>query len=64
MTCVADYTHVQVCIQLCIVLFSANTFYPHPVRHNQLSLPVIIFNYCICLYNNVCERNGKNLCLN
>ena len=30
----------------------------------QTLLPVIMFNYYICLYNNVCERNGNNICLN
>ena len=25
----------------------------------QTLLSVIMFNYYICLYNNVCERNGK-----
>jgi len=23
-----------------------------------------MFNYYICLYNNVCERNGNIICLN
>ena len=27
-------------------------------------LPVIMFNYYICLYNNVWERNGNNTCIN
>ena len=30
----------------------------------QPFLPVIMFNYNICLYNNVSERNGNNICLN
>ena len=29
----------------------------------QTLVPVIMFNYYICLYNNVCERNGNTLCL-
>ena len=31
---------------------------------DQTLLPVIMFNYHICLYNNVCERNGNTICLN
>ena len=30
----------------------------------QALLPVIMFNYYICLYNNVCESNGNKTCLN
>ena len=30
----------------------------------QPLLPVIMFNYNICLYNIVCERNGNTICLN
>ena len=30
----------------------------------QTLLPVIMFNYHICLYNNVCEWNGNKICLN
>ena len=30
----------------------------------QTLLPVIMFNYYICLYNNVCERNGNKISLN
>ena len=29
----------------------------------QTLLPVIMFNYYICLYNNVCEWNGNKICL-
>ena len=31
---------------------------------DQTLLPVITFNYYICLYNSVCERNGNKICLN
>ena len=27
-------------------------------------LPVSMFNYYICWYSNVCERNGNKICLN
>ena len=30
----------------------------------QTLLTVIMFNYYICMYNNVCERNGNKICLN
>jgi len=30
----------------------------------QILLPVSMFNYYICLHNNVCERNGNTICLN
>ena len=30
----------------------------------QTLLPVIMFNYYSCLYDNVCERNGNKTCLN
>ena len=30
----------------------------------QTHLPAIMFNYYMCLYNTVCERNGNNICLN
>ena len=30
----------------------------------QTLLPVIMFNYYICLYNNVYETNGNKICLN
>ena len=29
----------------------------------QTLLPVIMFNYYSCLYDNVCERNGNKTCL-
>ena len=30
----------------------------------QTLLPVIMFYYYICLYDNVCERNGNQIYLN
>ena len=30
----------------------------------QNLLSAIMFNYYMCLYNTVCERNGNNICLN
>jgi len=30
----------------------------------QTLLPVVMFNYYICLYNTVSERNGNTICLN